>query len=570
MGADPVDRPGSPVSSSGGAGPVRVGFLGGLGDIGRNCAFVEHGGRIVVLDVGIMFPDPEMPGIDLVLPDLSYLVERRDAVDAVVLTHGHEDHVGGLAYLLREISVPVYGSALTLELARARVEEAGVAGNARFVEVSDGDRLAIGPFDVELIPVAHSVPYGFATAIHTPQGVVLHTGDFKLDAAPVDGRLTDLGRIAEIASSPGIRLLLSDSTNADEPGFTDPETNVGATFRRLFAERAGRRIVVTCFASHLHRLQQAAEAAIETGRRVATLGRSMRRNFELASRLGVIDLPAGAFVDIEEIGGMAPGEVCVLSTGSQGEPLSALAQLAAGENKRLKIVPGDVVILSSHPIPGNEWAIGKVMDGLVRRGAEVLHTGVEPVHVSGHACAGELLSLLSIAKPEFFVPVHGQYRHLDAHARLAYRAGVPQGNVFVCEDGDSVVLDEFGMHRGDPLPAEYLYVDGTVDGVEHSVLRDRKVLAEEGVVIVVATVDAHAREVVTKPEIVTRGWVHSVEEEELAEEASSAVLVALEDALAKGVADHETLTRAARRALGKLVGERTRRRPMIVPVIVTV
>ncbi len=552
------------------ADPVRITFLGGLGEIGRNCACIESGGRIVVLDCGVMFPDPDMPGIDLVLPDLSYLRENAERVEAVVLTHGHEDHTGGLAYLLRELTAPVYGSALTLGLARHRVEEAGLEDRAQFVEVADGERRPIGPFDVEFIPVTHSVPHGFATAFHTAQGVILHSGDFKIDLTPVDGRLTDLARIGALAAAEGVRVLLSDSTNAEEHGFTPSETTVGATLRRLFEGSRGRRVVVTCFASHIHRVQQVADAALSSGRKIATLGRSMAKNVALARRLGVLVIPDEALVDVQEVDRLPPGEVCVVSTGSQGEPLSALALMAAGESKWLHLGPDDVVVISAHPVPGNEWAVGQVIDGLHRRGAEVVHTGVEPVHVSGHARQGELQVLLSVARPQWFVPVHGEYRHLVNHVRLAHRMGVPEDRALLCEDGDSLVLDDQGLRRAEPVPAGLLYVDGTVGDVGHGVLRDRRVLSEEGVVVVVATVDLQRREVVGPPEIVTRGWVHAPEAEELLDEASETVRKELEVALADGASEHDLLRRHARRALGRFVGERTRRRPMIVPVVVLV
>ncbi|HUY62915.1 MAG TPA: ribonuclease J [Acidimicrobiales bacterium] len=550
--------------------PVRITFLGGLGEIGRNCACIETSGRIVVLDCGVMFPDPDMPGIDLVLPDLSYLRDNAERVEGIVLTHGHEDHTGGLAFLLRDLTAPVYGSALTLGLARHRVQEAGLEHLATFVEVVDGERRDVGPFSVEFIPVTHSVPHGFATAFHTPQGIIVHSGDFKIDLTPVDGRLTDLAHIGALADGPGIRMLLSDSTNAEEPGFTPSETSVGATLRRLFEASSGQRMVVTCFASHIHRVQQVVDAALATGRKVATLGRSMAKNVELARRLGILAIPDEALVDVEEVDRMTPGEVCVISTGSQGEPLSALALMAAGESKWLHLRPDDVVVISAHPVPGNEWAVGKVIDGLHRRGASVIHTGVEPVHVSGHARQGELQMLLSVARPEWFVPVHGEYRHLVNHARLASQMGVADEKILLCEDGDSLILDDAGIHRGDSVPAGFLYVDGTVGDVGRGVLRDRRVLAEEGVVVVVATVDPHAREVVGHPEIITRGWVHAPEAEALLEEASTVVRKSLESAMADGAGDHETLRRHARKALGKFVGERTRRRPMIVPIVVVV
>ncbi len=550
--------------------PVRVSFLGGLGEIGRNCACIELEGKLVVLDCGVMFPDPDMPGIDLVLPDLAYLANRAADVEAVVLSHGHEDHVGGLAYLLRDLTVPVYGSDVTLGLARDRVEEAGLGDRATFVEVRDGERRQVGPFDVEFIPVTHSVPHGFATAFHTPQGIILHSGDFKIDLTPVDGRLTDLARLGALASNSGVRLLMADSTNAEEPGFTASERTVGATLLRLFESWAGRRVVVTCFASHIHRVQQVVDVALATGRKVATLGRSMEKNVALARRLGLLDVRDDCFIEVEQVEQMDPGRVCVISTGSQGEPLSALSLMAAGESRWLQLRAGDVVVISAHPIPGNEWAVGRVINGLHRRGVEVVHTGVEPVHVSGHARQGELQTLLSVVRPEWFVPVHGEYRHMVNHARLAQAMGVEADKVVVCEDGDSLVLDDDGIRRCEPVPAGFVYVDGTVGDVSHGVLRDRRVLAEEGVVVVIATVDLHAGEVVSPPEIVTRGWVHAPEAEALLDEASEVVRIALEKALADGAGDHEALRRHARKALGRLVGERTRRRPMIVPVVVTV
>jgi ribonuclease J len=544
--------------------------LGGLGEIGRNCACLEVDGRILVIDVGIMFPEPDMPGVDLVLPDFSYLHENAGRVDGIVLTHGHEDHTGGLAYLLRDLRAPIYGSPLSVGLARNRIEEAGLIDRARFVEVADGERLRIGPCDVEFIPVTHSVPCAFALAFHTPQGVVLHSGDFKLDLHPVDGRRTDLARMGELASGPGIRLLLADSTNAEEPGFTASEATVGVTLRRLFALRPGQRIVVACFASHIHRVQQIIDAAVASGRKVATLGRSMQKNVVLAQRLGILTVPEGALVQVDEIDRIPPGEVCVISTGSQGEPMSALSLMATGQNKRLEVGEGDVVVISAHPIPGNEWSVGRVIDELHRRGAEVVHSGSETVHVSGHARQGELSTLLAVTTPDYFIPVHGEYRHMVHHAELARSMGITGDRVLLCEDGDAVVLDAEGLRPDGTVPAGYLYVDGTVGDVGHGVLRDRRLLAEEGVVMVVATVDLHLGQLAGPPQIETRGWVHAPEAEELLGEAGQVVGEALEKALADGAKDIESLQRQARKALGRFVSERTRRRPMVVPVILAV
>ena len=549
---------------------VRITFLGGLGEIGRNCAALECDGRIVLLDCGLMFPDFEMPGIDLVLPDFTWLLENKDRVEACVLTHGHEDHAGGLSFLLRELSFPIYGSPLTLGLARSRIEEAGVADRTELRPVHDGETHRIGPFDVEFIPVTHSVPHGFATAFHTPQGVVLHSGDWKLDLTPVDGRLTDLARIGAIAKQHGIRLLMSDSTNAEEKGHTKSERSVGEVLRDLFHEHPDKRIIVTCFASHIHRVQQIIEAALATGRTIATLGRSMGKNVALARELGLLHVPDHALIDIEKIGDVRPEKVCVISTGSQGEPMSALALMAAGENKWLKVGAGDLVVMSSHAIPGNESAVSKVIDGLYRLGVEVVHSGLAEVHVSGHAMQGELATLLSIARPEFFIPVHGEFRHMTHHARLALKMGVKTDNVLLCEDGDVVELTDAGAAFAGEVPAGYLYVDGIVGDVGHGVLRDRRVLSEEGVVVVVVTVDARSGEVLTGPEIITRGWVFAPEAEDLLEEARQAVLAGIKEAVDTGGNDYETLRRHVRQALGRFVNERTRRRPMIVPVVMEV
>src|SRR4051812_18815355 len=445
-------RPGGCWRACSVADPVRIYFLGGLGEIGRNCAVLEQEGRLLLLDCGLMFPEVDMPGVDLVLPDFTFLRENTDRIDACLLTHGHEDHVGALSFLLREASFPIYGSALTLGLARNRIDEAGLLDRTELIPLADGERCRAGPFDFEVIPVTHSVPHGFATAFYTPQGVIMHSGDFKLDLTPVDGRRTNLGRIGAIADEHCVRLLLSDSTNAEEAGHTKSESSVGHVLRDLFAAHAGKRIVTACFASHLHRIQQIADAAIASGRTVATLGRSMGKNVALAREMGLIYIREDRLVDIEKIGDIDPGQLCVISTGSQGEPMSALALMAAGENKWLKIDENDVVILSSHAIPGNEYDVNKVIDGLYRLGAEVVHSGIADVHVSGHAQQEELKTLLSIAQPEFFLPVHGEFRHLIHHSRLAMQMGVEQANVLLAEDGDVVELTDAGADFVDEVP----------------------------------------------------------------------------------------------------------------------
>jgi ribonuclease J len=550
------------------ADPVRITFLGGLGEIGRNCACIEVGGRILLLDVGLMFPELDMLGVDLVLPDFTYLRENAQRVDGAIITHGHEDHMGGLGYLLREMSFPIYGSELTLGLARNRIEEAGLLERTELIPVFDGQRRRIGPCEVEFIPVTHSVPHGFATAFHTPQGTILHSGDFKLDLTPVDGRLTDLGRIGALASGAGVRLLLSDSTNAEEPGYARSETSIGGVLHELFHQHEGRRIVIACFASHIHRVQQIADAAVTFGRKVATLGMSMKKNVRLAREMGLLRIPDHALVDIDDVRDMPPGQVCVISTGSQGEPMSALALMAQRNNRWLEINAHDTVILSSHPIPGNEMNVSKVIDGLVRLGAEVVHSGVASVHASGHAKQEELKTLLSIVRPDWFVPVHGEYRHMVAHAKLARSMGVVGGDhVLVCTDGDQLVLDDDGLRVDATVPAGYLYVDGIIGDVGHGVLRDRRVLAEEGVVVVVVTVDVATGAILTGPEIITRGWVYAPEAEPLLAECAEEVRQAVKESFAEGGTDIEALQKVVRRAAGRFVNESTKRRPMIVPVV---
>jgi ribonuclease J len=550
--------------------PVTITFLGGLGEIGRNCAVLECDGTMVVLDFGLMFPGIDMPGIDLVLPDFTYLREHADQVAGVVLTHGHEDHVGGLAYLLREISVPLYGSAFTLGLARNRIEEAGLLGRTQFHAVADGQTVQIGPFGCEFIPNTHSVPSGTAIAFHTPQGVILHSGDFKLDTTPVDGRLSDLARLGALASDPGVRLLLADSTNADEPGWAASESKVGGVLYDLFHEHADRRIVTVCFSSHIHRIQQIADAAIEQGRVVATLGLSMKKNARLARSMGLLDIPADKLVDVEDTDGMDPGRVCIISTGSQGEPYSALSLMATNQNRFIKIGPDDTVILSSHPIPGNEANVGRVMNGLVTLGAEIVHTGIADVHASGHAKSEELRLYHNLVRPEWFVPVHGEARQMAAHSHLAQDVGMDVERILMCEDGDQIVMTDSGLIRGDRVRAGHLYVDGIVGDVGRGVLRDRRMLAEEGVVVVIVAVDPKEGSIVSGPELITRGWVYAPEAEDLLDEAASLIRSEVTDVLAAGPFELEQLQQSIRRTAGRFVNERTRRKPMIVPVVLEV
>ncbi len=543
---------------------------------------LEHGAAddpdrsIILIDCGLMFPDANMHGIDLILPDFTYLRENANRIGGLVLTHGHEDHVGAIQYLLRDGDgigdmrdrpLPIYGSRLTLGLARNRIDEAGLTKKTDMQPVGDGETVTIGPFDVEFIPVTHSVPHAHAIAVHTAQGVILHSGDFKIDLTPVDHRRTDLARIGQLAKEPGIRLLMSDSTNAEEAGYAPSETSVGSVLRTLFNQQKGKRIITASFASHLHRIQQIATAAIADGRVVATLGLSMKKNVRLGLDLGILDLPESSIVDIDDIDKYEPGKVCIISTGSQGEPMSALGLMARGENKWLKLNDNDVVVLSSHAIPGNEGNVNAVIDGLLRLGAEVVHSGVMDVHATGHAQADDIKTYLSIVNPEWFIPIHGEYRHMVANAKLGELMGVPRDRVVLCEDGDVIELTDGGLRPVGRVPSGYLYVDGIVGDVGQGVLRDRQKLAEEGVVVVVVTVDIQTGKVLVGPEIITRGWVYAPEAEDLLDEACDTIAAAVEKALANGVRDVEALERDVRRAAGKFVSERTKRRPMIVPVV---
>ncbi len=551
------------------AAPVRISFLGGLGEIGRNCAAVEIDGRIMLIDCGLMFPDNDTAGVDLVLPDFTYLKENAHRVEGVVATHGHEDHIGALSYLLDDIPLKIIGSPLTIGMAKNRIGERGVMDQASFIEVSDGDRVEVGPFDLEFFPVTHSVPHGFATAFHTPQGVILHSGDFKLDMSPVDGRLTDLAGLGHLAKDDGVRLFLCDSTNAEEAGFSASETSIGQSIQDLFRARDGRRIIIACFASHIHRVQQIADAAIASGRTVATLGRSMNANVALARKMGLLTIPDAKLRDIEDVDDIPDGELCVISTGSQGEPLSALARMASGDSKWLDIRPDDCVILSSHPIPGNEMEVTRVIDGLVRRGAEVVHSATAKVHATGHAKAEELRVMHSIVQPEWFIPVHGEYRHLATHARLAVGMGLPSDRVMICADGDSVIIADQGLSRGEDIPAEYIHIAGSVGALDENVLLERRILGQEGfvsVVVALSIVGADA-ELLRDPEVISRGWVDGEEGDLLRKEATLAVREAVEEVLAAGKRERNDFERAARRALGRFINKRTRLRPMVVPVV---
>jgi ribonuclease J len=548
------------------AEPVQVTFLGGLGDIGRNCAAIETEGQLLILDCGQMFPDDLHPGVDSILPDLSYLRERADSIIGCITTHGHEDHIGALAHILPHASFPIHGSAFTLGMLRSRLEEAGVADRAELIPLADGERRQIGPFDCEFIPVTHSVPGGLISAINTAQGLILHSSDFKLDLHPVDGRRTDLRRIGSLAHDPGIRLMLADSTNAEVPGSTKSETEIGRVLEEVFRDQEGRRIITASFASHLHRVQQIANAAITTGRRIATLGLSMKRNVALGRELGVLQIPDHALLDIADIGDLDPGETCIISTGSQAEPRASLSVAAFGNSRWIEIGPDDTVVLSSHPIPGNEARVSRVINALVESGARVVHSGELDLHTSGHGKRDELTTLHSVATPEWFVPVHGELRHMNAHAGLAASLGMPDDHILVARDGDRVVLTDDGVRLDQGVTSgEYLLVHGPVVAPDDGVVKERHVLGGDGVVMVTVLLNDEGKPA-GYPTVTSRGWLDGSVLPEMEGGVAEAVAKAL--AGVSDESDRDQLTRKIRRAAGKQVDASTRRRPMIVPVLI--
>ena len=546
---------------------VRVTFLGGLGEIGRNCCAIEQDGRIVVVDAGLMFPEPNMYGVDLILPDFRWLIERKDRVDAIVLTHGHEDHTGALRYLVKDINVPIYGAALTLGFAKHRLSEARVGHDLTFIEVADGEKRKIGPFEIEFIPVTHSVPSAHALAFHTKIGIIVHSGDFKLDLTPIDGRRTDISRLAALGDE-GVALLLCDSTNAEEPGFTASERSVGGALRRLFLERPKKRIVVACFASHIHRVQQIINVALEQNRKIALLGRSMDVNVKLARKLNLLHVDTADFVDIANIDRYEPGEVCVICTGSQGEPLAALSKLSRGDARDFTVGTDDTIILSSHPIPGNEWSVGRLIDDLHRAGTEVIHSGHEPVHASGHARQGELRTFHQLLRPKNFVPVHGEYRHLVHHADLAESMGLGHEHILICEDGDQVEVSDAGIRLSGQIPAGFHYIDGSAGDLDEKPLEERRMLAEYGVLQISAGIDRERGVIVQPVRITTRGWFEGEHDKKLLDAVTDTVRDSIQNALSEGDRDEGSINKVAQRAAGRILGQKYRRQPVLLPAIV--
>ncbi|MEA2432596.1 MAG: ribonuclease [Actinomycetota bacterium] len=546
---------------------TRVVFLGGVGEIGRNMMVVESGGKLLVIDAGLSFPTEEMLGVDLVLPDWSYVAERAKDCVGVVLTHGHEDHVGALSWFLRDVDAPVYGTPLTLGIARRRLDEYGI--QARLETISSPGQLTLGPFDIQFLSVSHSIPDASSVAVTTADGRILYTGDFKIDTSPIDGRSTDLSDFRALGES-GVDLLLSDSTNVETPGRTPSEAVIGPVLKEIFDAATGQ-IIVACFASNLHRIQQVCEAAERSGRQVAFVGRSMMANTEVALELGHLDVKRDTIIDVDELETYPPERTVIICTGSQGEPFSALALISAGEHKFVHVEPGDTVILSASAIPGNESAVHRVINGLYRAGAEVHHPGTAQVHVSGHAARDELADLLRAVKPRNFAPVHGEYRQLALHARLGAECGVNKENVFIVEDGDVLELHDGRVSAGEPVRAGTVLVDGLgVGDVGPVVLRDRRVLAGDGILICVVTIDSQTGEILAGPDLISRGFVHEDMSRDLLDEAADRVEDAIEALDHDQATDWGAVKKACRRALGEYVWKTTQRRPMILPVIMEV
>jgi len=550
------------------SGPLRIIPLGGLGEIGKNMTAVEYRGKIVVLDCGIAFPRDEMLGIDLVLPDIGWLLERRDDVLAFLITHGHEDHQGALPFVLKRLDRPVYGSRFTLALAKSKLDEHGLLKTVDLNEVDETSRVRLGPFDVSFIATSHSVPDSLSIVLETDLGAVLLTGDYRFDHTPIDGRFTDVHAFARLGER-GVLALLGDSTNSETPGSTPSESTIGQAFHQIFAEAKGR-VIVASFASHIHRLQQAITIGHLHGRRFAVSGRSMQRNVNVARNLGYLDVPDDAMIKLNRIDDYPPDEVLVLTTGSQGEPLSALTRMAFNDHPQVELHRGDTVVISAKPIPGNERSVSATIDRLLKAGAMVIYGERSGIHVSGHAAQDDLKMMLDLVQPRYLVPVHGEYRHQHTHAQLAQRSGMPPENIFVLENGDVL---ELGADKGEvvgKVQAGMVFVDGfELSGADGLVLRDRRRLADDGILIAVVTVDEQSGALVAPPELVARGFLHDDERlQQVFAECAEALTTLMAQLGAEHVTGQRLIREDVKETLATVVHTRTRRRPLIMPIVI--
>ncbi|MCR4924924.1 MAG: ribonuclease J [Clostridiales bacterium] len=550
--------------------PIRISFLGGLNEVGKNITLYEFEDDMFLVDCGLAFPEQDMLGVDLVIPDFTYVERNADKIKGIVITHGHEDHIGALAYLLKKVSIPVYGTKLTMGLVEGKLQEHGLLGQVKLNVVKAGDHIKLGKFDVEFIHVNHSIPDAVALAIKCAAGTIVQTGDFKIDSTPIDGEMIDLARFAQLGKE-GVMCLLSDSTNAERPGFTESESKVGETFDVLFRKAGNRRLIVATFASNIHRVQQIIDTAQALGRKVALSGRSLENVVEIGAKLGYLNVPKGILVNIDMVNRYPADKMVIITTGSQGEPMSALTRMAFSDHRKVEINPNDFIIISATPIPGNEKMVGKVVNELLKLGAEVVYERMYDVHVSGHACREELKIMLGIVKPKYFIPVHGEQKHLVKHAQIAESVGIPHKNIVIADNGRVVEVSQKEIKMTGTVPAGRVFVDGYgVGDVGSIVLRDRKHLAQDGLLVVVATIDAASGYVMAGPDIVSRGFVYVRESEELMDDARILVQEIFDECALNKVKDWSTIKNKIKDEVSRLMYDRTKRSPMILPVIMEI
>ena len=550
--------------------PIKISFLGGLNEVGKNMTLFEYGEDMFLVDCGLAFPDQDMLGVDLVLPDFTYVERNADRIRGIVITHGHEDHIGGLPYLLKVLNVPVYGTKLTIGLIQGKLREHGLLNSASLNVIKPGDVITLGGFTVEAIHVNHSIPDALGLAIRCEGGTIVHTGDFKIDTTPIDGGMMDLGRLAEIGQE-GVLCLMSDSTNAERPGFTESERKVGESFETLFRKAGNNRIIVATFSSNIHRVQQIMNVAASLGRKVALVGRSLENVVSISAELGYLNIPEGIVIDINMINRYPADKLVIITTGSQGEPMSALTRMAFSDHRKVEIHPNDYVIISATPIPGNEKTVSRVVNELMKLGADVVYEKMYEVHVSGHACQEELKMIMGIVKPKYFIPVHGELKHLRKHAGLALSMGIPKENILIADNGRVAEISKKALRCTSTVPAGRVFVDGYgVGDVGSVVLRDRKHLAQDGLVIVAVCIDRESGMIVSGPDVVTRGFVYVKESEELINAAREVAVEAIEAQTDGGYFDWNSIKASLRDEISHLMYERTKRSPMILPVIMEV
>lgn len=550
--------------------PVKIAFLGGLNEVGKNMTLYEYGNDMFLVDCGLAFPDPEMLGVDLVIPDFTYVEKNIDKIKGIVITHGHEDHIGGLAYLLKSVNIPVYGTKLTIGLIQGKLKEHGLLNSVKLHEIAPGDVVELGEFSVEAIHVNHSIPDAIALAIKCGAGTIIQTGDFKVDSTPIDGGMIDLSRFAQLGNE-GVLALLSDSTNAERPGYTESERKVGESFDVLFRKAGKSRIIVATFASNIHRVQQIINVANSLGRKVAIIGRSLENVVNISAQLGYLNIPENVLINADLINKYPAEQLVIITTGSQGEPMSALSRMAFSDHRKVEICPNDYVIISATPIPGNEKTVGRVVNELLKLGAQVIYEKMYDVHVSGHACQEELKLIMGLVKPQYFIPVHGEQKHLRKHAALAEGMGISADNIFIADNGYVAEITSKSIKSGAPVPAGRIFVDGYgVGDVGSVVLRDRKHLGQDGIIVVTASIDYETGQLIAGPEVVSRGFVYVKEAEELIAQARKAAEKSLESCYYNNITDINAIKGKLRDAVSHFVYEKTKRSPMILPIIMEV